>query len=58
VTTSYDMATPHTPIAILLSHLQPLYNVIIFPGGVRTLLRLVREVGEGVENVDGREGVG
>ena len=67
MTTSYDMATPHTPIAILLSHLQALYNVIIltfviamglFPGGVRTLLRLVREVGEDVENVNGREGVG
>jgi len=66
VTTSYDMATSHTPIAILLSHLQALYNVIILTfviamglfGGVRTLLRLVREVGEGVENVDGREGVG
>jgi len=39
------MATPHTPIAILLSHLQALPNVIIlafviaislFLGGVRT----------------------
>jgi hypothetical protein len=74
VTTSCNMATPHAPIAILLSHLQALYNIIIltfviaislFPGGVAgvagvtvTLLRLVREVGEGVENVDRREGVG
>ena len=29
VTTSCNMATPHTPTAILLSHLQALYNVII-----------------------------
>ena len=45
VTTSCDMATPHTPTAILLSHLQALSDVIIltfiiamslFPGGVRT----------------------
>jgi hypothetical protein len=43
VTTSCDMATPHTPIAILLSHLQALSDFIIltfviainlFPGGV------------------------
>ena len=65
------MATPHNPIAILLSHLQALYNVIIltfvitvslFPAGVAgvavTLLRLLREVDEGVESVDRREGVG
>jgi hypothetical protein len=26
VTTSYNMATPHTPIAIPLSHLQAVYN--------------------------------
>ena len=45
MTTFHDMATPHTPTAILLSHLQAAYNVIIltfviamglFPGGVRT----------------------
>jgi hypothetical protein len=44
VTTFHDMATPHTPVAILLSHLQAAYDVIIltfviamglFPGGVR-----------------------
>ena len=70
MTTSYDMATPHAPIAILLLHLQALYNIIIltfvismslFPGrhGVAVaLLRLLREVGEGVESVDRREGVG
>ena len=29
VTTSYNMATPNTPIAILLSHLHALYNIII-----------------------------
>src|SRR3984957_4464686 len=28
-TTSCNMATPHTPIAILLSHLHALYNIII-----------------------------
>jgi hypothetical protein len=63
------MGTPHIPIAILLSHLQALYEVIIltfviamslFAGvaGVVALLRLLREVGEGVESVDRREGVG
>jgi hypothetical protein len=45
VTTSCDMAAPHTPIAILQSHLQALYDVLIltfviaislFPGGART----------------------
>ena len=43
--TSRDVATPHAPIAILLLHLQALYNVIIltfviaislFPGGAHT----------------------
>ena len=29
VTTSYNMATPNTPIVILLSHLHALYNNII-----------------------------
>ena len=28
-TTSYNMATPNTPITILLSHLHVLYNIII-----------------------------
>ena len=70
-TTFCNMATPHTLIAILLSHLQALYNVIIlffiiaislFLAGIAvvavTLLRLLREVDEGVESVDRREGVG
>jgi hypothetical protein len=58
------MATPHTPIAILLLHLQATCDVIIltfviamglFPAGVAgiavTLLRLVRKVGEGVKTL-------
>ena len=46
-TTFCNMATPHTLIAISL-----------FPAGVAvTLLRLLREVNEGVESVDRREGV-
>ena len=73
-TTFCNMATPHTLIAILLSHLQALYKVTIlffiiaislFLAGVAgvvviavTLLRLLREVDEGVESVDRREGVG
>ena len=65
------MATPHNPIVILLSHLQALYNkdflffviaINLFPAGVAgvavTLLRLLREVDEGVESVNRREGVG
>ena len=31
VTTFYNMATPNTLIAILLSHLHALYNIIILP---------------------------
>ena len=70
VTTSCDIVTPHTPIAILLSHLQALYNVIYFTfviamslfagvaGVTVALLWLLREVGESVESVDRREGVG
>ena len=65
------MVTLHTLIAILLLHLQALYNVIIltfiiainlFPVGVAgvniTLLRLLREVDKGIESVNYREGVG
>ena len=66
------MATPHAPIAILLSQLQALNDVIIltfvntmslFPrvgvvGVAVALLRLVWEVGAGVEKVDRREGIG
>ena len=69
------MATPHASIAILLSQLQALNDVIIltfvntmslFPrvgvagvaGVAVALLRLVREVGAGVEKVDRREGIG
>jgi len=71
---SDDMATPHNPIAILLSHLQALYNTIIIltfviaislflgvagvAGVTVTLLRLLQEVGKSVESVDRREGVG
>ena len=69
VTTSYcNMATLHTPIAILLSHLQAAYNNIIFnfrdyngsiSGGVAVaLLRLLRRVSESVESVNRRKGVG
>jgi hypothetical protein len=69
-TTFCNIATPHTLIAILLSYLQALYNFIIlffiiainlFSAGVVgvavTLLRLLREVDEGIESVDRREGV-
>ena len=66
------MATPHASIAILLSQLQALNDVIIltfvntmslFPrvgvaGVAVALLRLVQEVGAGVEKVDRRESVG
>ena len=56
------MATPHASTAILLSHLQALYNVIILTlviaGVAVTLLRLVREVGKDVGNVDCGEGAG
>ena len=53
------MTTLYAPIAILLLYLQTLYNIIVltfviaislFPGA------LIPKVGEGVENVDGREG--
>jgi len=56
------MAIPHASTAILLSHLQALYDVIILTfviaGVAVTLLRLVREVGKDVGNVNRREGVG
>ena len=62
VTTSRDMATPHASTAILLSHLQALYNVIILTfviaGVAVTLLWLVREVGKDIGNVDRGEGIG
>ena len=62
MTTSRDMAIPHASTAILLSHLQALYDVIILTfviaGVAVTLLRLVREVGKDVGNVNRREGVG
>ena len=62
VTTSRDMATPHASTAILLSHLQALYNVIILTfviaGVAVTLLWLVREVGKDIGNVDRGEGAG
>ena len=55
------MATLYAPIAVLPLYLQTLYNIIVltfviaislFPGA------LIPEMGEGVENVDRREGVG
>jgi len=65
------MATPHALITILQSHLQALYNVIIFnfcnrdklvpdsyTGVAVTLLRLIREVDKDVGNVNRKEGVG
>jgi hypothetical protein len=61
-TTFCNIATPHTLIAILLSYLQAFIIAInLFSAGVVgvavTLLRLLREVDEGIESVDRREGV-
>ena len=67
VTTSYNIATPRTLIAILPSHLQALQYYYLnlrnrdklVSGGVAVaLLQLLREVAAGVEKVDRREGIG
>jgi hypothetical protein len=61
VTTSRNMATLYALIAILLLYLQTLYNIIVLTFVIAISLfpeALIPEVGEGVENVDRREGVG
>ena len=57
------MVIPHTLIVILLSHLQAVYNnniltFVIAVGVTVALLQLLQRVGESVESVNCREGVG